>query len=83
MYVKERLIRLIQLSSEGPVLRRKLIQTFDASRRKEAEFELSSLISAGYVNPLGTGRRGSPLMVITSATWPFNKCPLCGHIEQH
>lgn len=76
MQVRERLIRLIQ-SSQQPILRRKLVSTFDVSRRKEAEQELSLLVSEGYVNPLGTGRRGMPFRVVTSETWPFNKCPFC------
>ena len=79
--VRERLIRLIQLSPSTSVLNRKLIRSFDKSRRAEAEIELSLLISQGYVNPIGTGRRGSPKMVTISPTWPFNKCPLCGLIR--
>jgi len=78
MHVKERLIRLIQAAEGLPLLRRELILSFDKSRRKKAEFELSLLVSLGYVNPIGTGRRGSPSMIVTSSTWPFDKCPLCG-----
>jgi hypothetical protein len=78
MNVKERLIRLIQEHDTQPILRRDLIRTFDISRRAQAEKELSSLIATGYVNSTGLGRRGSPARVVTSPTWPYNKCPLCG-----
>lgn len=79
MKVKERLIRLIQsLASESPVSRRKLILSFNKSRRAEARIALSGLLSEGYVNPLGTGRRGSPLRIVMSATWRADRCPLCG-----
>lgn len=85
MNVKHRLIRLIQEHGAQAILRRDLIRAFDISRRADAEKELSSLISVGYVNALGLGHRGSPARVIISPTWPFNICPLCGqntiHIE--
>lgn len=80
MNVRERLIRQMQ-SSQEPVLRRKLILSFDKSRRAQAGEELSVMISSGYLNLLGTGRRGQPHRLIVSGTWPHDKCPMCGHSE--
>jgi hypothetical protein len=80
MNIKERLIRKIQEANK-PVSRHELIEAFDKSRRARASQELSNLIGAGYVNVLGTGRRGSPIRIAPNKTWPFNKCALCGHVN--
>lgn len=82
MNVKERLIRRIQ-ASDKPVSRRLLIEAFDKSRRAIASQELSNLIGAGYVCVIGTGRRGSPFMIVRNKTWPFDKCPLCGLVDDN
>jgi hypothetical protein len=88
MDVKERLIHMIQSAdgltrdSDTPLSRHELIEAFDKSRRAKAAQELSNLIGAGYVNVLGTGRRGSPIRILRNKAWPFDKCPLCGHVNQ-
>lgn len=80
--VRERLIRKLSVvTARGFVFERELLRLFTSSDHSKVVEQLSSLISEGYAHRLGTGRRGDPHRIVLSATWPFNKCPLCGHVE--
>lgn len=80
--IRERLIRkLIAVTAQGFVFERNLLRQFTASQRADVAEQLSALISEGYAYRLGMGGRGDPHRIALSATWPYNKCPLCGHIE--
>jgi predicted HTH transcriptional regulator len=72
---KHRLIELIN-GEQPSVSRHKLIHAFEPHRRAKAAEELEALVKAGYVNLIGTGRRGMPIKIVQSPTWPYNKCPL-------
>ena len=79
---REILIRMLQEMPEGGfIYERAIPRLVSSSRRKQIIKELSTLLGEGYVVRLGTGRRGDPHRIVLSATWPFNKCPLCGHVE--
>jgi hypothetical protein len=77
---RELLIRLLKAMDAGFLYERDIPNRLGSSRRKEAIAELSVLLSEGYIIRLGTGHRGDPFRIILSGTWPFNKCPLCGHV---
>lgn len=72
---------LQEMPDGGFLYERAIPRAVSASRRKQIVKELSVLLGEGYVIRLGTGRRGDPFRIVLSATWPHNKCPLCGHIE--
>ena len=80
--IRERLIRKLKsMGSQGYLFERTLLRQLGGRERPQIAEELSSLLSEGFVHRLGTGRRGDPFRLILSGTWPFNKCPLCGHTE--
>ncbi len=81
--IRERLIRKLQAAhiSQGFAYERAILEQMGASRRKRVEVELSSLLDEGFVIRIGTGRRGSAHRLTLSATWPFDKCALCGHVK--
>jgi len=78
---RELIIRLLKAMGTGFLYERDIPNRLGSSRRKEAIAELSTLLSEGYILRLGTGHRGDPFRIMLSGTWPFNKCPLCGHVE--
>lgn len=79
---REVLIRILRgIPDSGFMYERAIPRAVSASRRKQIVKELSTLLGEGYVIRLGTGRRGDPHRIVLNVTWPFNKCPLCGHIE--
>ena len=80
---KEKMIRVLrELSTDAPATERAIYRRFSQSKRglKDAQRALAELLSQGYVNRLGTGRRDSPFRIVLSSTWEHNKCPLCGHV---
>jgi len=79
---REMLIRRLQTIGRNSVFERAALRLLPSSRRKQARAELALLLSEGFVIRLGTGRRGDGYRIILSGTWPFNKCPLCGHVKQ-
>jgi hypothetical protein len=82
--VKEKLAQLFQGMVPGArVSERELERQFSSAKRaqKEVHNQLSNLLSEGYILRLGTGHRGNPFRYILSLTWPYNKCPFCGHVE--
>lgn len=81
MYVKDRLIRMFQ-ETDKPLAHRNIVRAFDESRRAEAERHLSDMLSAGLINQLGIGKRGSPIRYNRSLNWPTIHCPTCGQSVQ-
>lgn len=79
---RELLIRLLRdIPNGGFLYERAIPRMVASSRRRQVMKELSLLLSEGFINRLGTGKRGDPHRIVLSAIWPFNKCPLCGHVE--
>jgi hypothetical protein len=79
---REILIRKLKdMGEQGFLYERAIPRIVSSSRRKQVASELALLLSEGFVVRFGTGRRGSPHCISLSKTWPFNKCPLCGHTE--
>ena len=74
--IRERVIRLVQ--DRAPIARRNLEYAFAASTREMAKRAISDLLSDNYIAITGTGRRGSPEIVVLSAGWKPGKCPMCG-----
>ncbi len=81
--IRERLIRKLQAAhiSQGFAYERTILEQMGTSRRQRAKAELSSLLDEGFVVRLGTGRRGHAHRLTLNATWPFDKCPLCGRVK--
>ncbi len=80
--IRERLCRkLLMMEPRGYLCERVLLRQMGNTQNKRVVEELALLLSDGFVIRLGTGRRGNPFRIILSETWPFNKCPLCGHVE--
>jgi len=77
MTPKERLIRILQV--EAPIYKSRLLASF--RNRDEYSAALSELLTAGFVHQTGLGTRGMPFKIVLSGTWPYNVCPLCGHVS--
>lgn len=79
---REVLIRKLRtIGDQGFLYERAIPRTISHTRRKQVVKELALLLSEGFLTRLGTGRRGDPHRIILSPSWPFNKCPMCGHVE--
>lgn len=80
--IREKLIRRLRASTlKGFAFERELLRQFTSPQRGSVIKELNLLISEGYACRLGMGRQGDPHRIVLNSTWPFNKCPLCGHVE--
>lgn len=73
--IRLRVIRLIE--ERAPIIRRNLEKLFAPSTRRLAHQAVSDLIGTNYIVLTGTGKRGSPHVIVLSSGWPERHCPLC------
>ena len=71
--------QFIDTNLQEPILERALLRQFSGPRQKKAIEELSLLLSEGFLNRLGTGRRNNPFRITRSGSQPINRCPYCHH----
>lgn len=81
--LRERLIQKLNQPTDRPFFfERTVLHWFSAKQRAAVVAQLSSLLSDGYVHRLGTGKQSDPFRIVRSKAWPFEVCPLCGHVKQ-
>ena len=78
-----RLVRILQeIPPGGFIYETRIYKRFSSKRTKQEIADvLAEFLSKGFIHRLGTGRRGDACRIILSKAWPYNRCPLCNHIE--